>query len=246
MIRQAKHGKVGEIGCGRAQILTSGQVDPTNYTGCDFSSEMLAQNRHDFPQATFRTVQGDRPLPFEDASAEVVLSVFVLEHVVWPARFLSDLARICKPGGRIVMLCPDYYSRLSMASQIIGHGIDSGMQKLKRGHVVDAVWSSWVARWLLPAYLKKRLRGASDDPVFLMNANPSCFSRPFYPDADAVYVTHFGEIKRTLLGHGCCHRPDWIDPDARLLASQRRLIYSVFEKSTRMNQGTQSSQSSHD
>ncbi|MEC8195534.1 MAG: molybdopterin-binding protein, partial [Pseudomonadota bacterium] len=46
-----------------------------------------------------------------------------------------------------------------------------------------------------PSLIRRKLAKAHQTPVFLLNGNPACFSRPFYPDADAVYVTYEKEIE---------------------------------------------------
>lgn len=45
-------------------------------------------------------------LPFESASFDVVLCFQTLEHVEAPPQVLGELARICKPGGRIFLSIP--------------------------------------------------------------------------------------------------------------------------------------------
>jgi SAM-dependent methyltransferase len=45
-------------------------------------------------------------LPFEDGSYDVVLCFETLEHVEAPARLLSELARVCAPGGRVFVSIP--------------------------------------------------------------------------------------------------------------------------------------------
>lgn len=45
-------------------------------------------------------------LPFPDASFDVVLFSEVLEHVDEPARAVSEIARVLKPGGRLLLTVP--------------------------------------------------------------------------------------------------------------------------------------------
>lgn len=45
-------------------------------------------------------------LPFEDASFEAVLCYETLEHVEAPHQLLMELARVCKPGGRVFVSIP--------------------------------------------------------------------------------------------------------------------------------------------
>lgn len=55
-----------------------------------------------------RGVLGDgRSLPFDDASFDVVFSIYVLEHVADPASFSAEIARVLKPGGVVLGLTPN-------------------------------------------------------------------------------------------------------------------------------------------
>lgn len=45
-------------------------------------------------------------LPFPDASADLVTSIEVLEHLTEPDAAVAEFARICRPDGRIVVSVP--------------------------------------------------------------------------------------------------------------------------------------------
>ncbi len=52
-------------------------------------------------------VEGDAlSLPFADASFDSLMSTQVLEHVLDPRLALVNMARVLKPGGRIVLTAP--------------------------------------------------------------------------------------------------------------------------------------------
>lgn len=49
-------------------------------------------------------------LPFDDYSFDVIVSYETIEHLDAPDKFLSELKRVLKPGGTILISCPnDYY-----------------------------------------------------------------------------------------------------------------------------------------
>lgn len=48
-------------------------------------------------------IRPDGSLPLEDASFDAVLSTQVLEHVSDPALYLSECARVLRPGGRLLL-----------------------------------------------------------------------------------------------------------------------------------------------
>ena len=53
-------------------------------------------------------------LPFEDGAFDVVMSMSTVDHVPDPTgrqRFISEMARVARPGGRVVLTVPNRWSR---------------------------------------------------------------------------------------------------------------------------------------
>lgn len=70
---------------------------------CDFSAGMLAEGRRRHPDLTF--VAGDAlRLPFRDRSFDAVTISFGLRNVASVEDALAELARVTRPGGRLVVL----------------------------------------------------------------------------------------------------------------------------------------------
>jgi glycogen synthase len=68
---------------------------------CDVSSDMLEEARRRWPE--LELVQADaRSLPFEDASFDLVLAVDLVTHLPSLEEGVAELARVCRPGGRVV------------------------------------------------------------------------------------------------------------------------------------------------
>jgi demethylmenaquinone methyltransferase/2-methoxy-6-polyprenyl-1,4-benzoquinol methylase len=71
-------------------------------TACDFSNGMLEVGRKQYPHLNF--VQGDAMnLPFSDNSFDATTISFGLRNVQDPAKALSEMARVTRPGGRLVV-----------------------------------------------------------------------------------------------------------------------------------------------
>jgi demethylmenaquinone methyltransferase/2-methoxy-6-polyprenyl-1,4-benzoquinol methylase len=69
---------------------------------CDLSEGMIAVGRQRHPELAF--VQGDATdLPFEDASFDAVTISFGLRNVENTEKALREMARVVKPGGRLVI-----------------------------------------------------------------------------------------------------------------------------------------------
>ena len=60
-----------------------------------------------FPGAL--VVDANQPLPFADASFDLVWSSEVIEHLADPAASLAELWRVTRPGGELVLTTPNSY-----------------------------------------------------------------------------------------------------------------------------------------
>lgn len=94
-----------DVGCGTGVLtreLTRYVGDDGSATGFDLSESMLGVARERCPDATFK--QGNvMDLPFDDQSFDVVISSFMLMFVPDPKKALSEMQRVLKTGGRLVV-----------------------------------------------------------------------------------------------------------------------------------------------
>lgn len=96
-----------EVGVGTGLALPSYRSD-LKVTGIDFSEEMLAKAKLKAEQQNLQHVhelrQMDaRELDFEDASFDAVAAMHIISVVPEPERVMAEMARVCKPGGLIVI-----------------------------------------------------------------------------------------------------------------------------------------------
>ena len=100
-----------DIGCGEgtkmAHLLPSG----CHGTGVDISQRAIAMGKKAYPQYSFQVADITK-LPFEDASFEGVMTFFVLEHTDDPAKTIDEMLRVLRPGGILIILCPNFGSPL--------------------------------------------------------------------------------------------------------------------------------------
>ena len=76
----------------------------------DFSERMLsiAASRLEQAGLSFEPhLVRSFPLPFPDDSVDLVLSYETIEHICQRATFVSELARILKPGQWLILTCPN-------------------------------------------------------------------------------------------------------------------------------------------
>lgn len=61
----------------------------------------------------------DAPLPFPDASFDLIVSDFVFEHIADPKMVSEELRRVLKPGGWLCARTPNRYGLVSLATRLL-------------------------------------------------------------------------------------------------------------------------------
>jgi SAM-dependent methyltransferase len=223
ILREVRAGSaVLEVGCGRANVLSTCPDLASRYTGVDFSRELLLENSSRFPSARFVPVTSPQKLPFGDAMFDRVFCMYVLEHCVFPRLFLHECLRVVRPGGLFLLLCPNFLGQGQMPSQRAGSSMGNGRDKLRRGQLVDALTTGHDRKIRIPwAAFKARRAARAGRGGFWINTAPTCFADPFYVDADAVYLTYEWEILQELR-HAGADIADIGAEEARIFVSARR------------------------
>jgi SAM-dependent methyltransferase len=93
-----------DVGCGPGALALALAPIVADVVGVDPVPELLALARERAPaNATF--VEGDgTALAFDDASFDLASTMRTLHHVHRPELLLSELARVTRPGGRVLVI----------------------------------------------------------------------------------------------------------------------------------------------
>jgi SAM-dependent methyltransferase len=178
--------------------LRSGKIEPSRYTGIDFSQKVIAINRIAWPNATFLCIDDIACFPVRPGSYGFVFSHYVLEHCVFPNAFLDQCVRALRPQGTLSILSPDFLGVGRITSQRVGLSQGTGREKLARGHYWDALLTAFDSRIRMPLHAWTMRGMAKRKPRFFINLAPTCFADSFAPDIDAVYLTFADEIRSYL------------------------------------------------
>lgn len=163
---QSKPVRILEIGAGRSGFANA--LGPFRGSVIYHAQDVTEVNR------AFLETCADKVIidPVENLTEryDLIFHTFVLEHVVFPERFLEAVDRLLNSGGLHVVICPKY--------DVPGY-INPSMRHL-----------GWVKIVTLTLYLAwrrliARLHNQSD---FLINCVPAVFHVPWYRDADAVHL----------------------------------------------------------
>lgn len=97
---------VGDLGCGTGQVSDMLAPFVREVVAIDDSEPMLAAARarlERHPNVTLRT-GAIEALPIEDSSLDAAVLILVLHHVTDPGQGLREVARVLKPGGRLLVV----------------------------------------------------------------------------------------------------------------------------------------------
>jgi phosphatidylethanolamine/phosphatidyl-N-methylethanolamine N-methyltransferase len=101
-------GSVLEVGVGTG--LSLGHYGPkVRVTGIDFSPEMLARARARVEALKLKQVvalerMDARSVAFADETFDTVVAMHLISVVPEPERVVAEMARVCRPGGEILLL----------------------------------------------------------------------------------------------------------------------------------------------
>jgi SAM-dependent methyltransferase len=99
-------GRVIDVGCGTGLTLREFTPPARQLVGCDFSPQALGLSR---PRGLRDLLRADATrLPFRSDSADLVMALDVIEHLDDDAAALAEIARITRPGGRVLVHVPAF------------------------------------------------------------------------------------------------------------------------------------------
>jgi SAM-dependent methyltransferase len=103
--------KVLDHGCGDGTYFSflAERYGTGNIFGCDVSA-LRIQRCQDAGWSQAMVVDPEKPLPYDDGTFDLILSDQVIEHIPVAETFcaLSELARVLKAGGLLLMITPNY------------------------------------------------------------------------------------------------------------------------------------------
>ncbi len=141
-------GRILEVGVGTGISLPQ-YATTSRVTGVDISEDMLDKarartRRLNLPNVDAIRVGDAEALDFADESFDVVVAQYVVSAVANPRRALDEFARVCRPGGEIIIT-----TRVG-AEQGLRGGIERALMPIteRLGFRTDfpfALYTDWIA-----------------------------------------------------------------------------------------------------
>jgi SAM-dependent methyltransferase len=178
-----------ELGCGSAHLCPQVEERGGRYLGMDHSADLLEDNRRRFPCATFLPIASEPLTQFD-----LVASLYTIEHVVDPVAYLERAWGLCKPGGMVAIICPDFIDGEGFSPSIFYGKTPRRLREKLRGlDLSDALLHILDLKWKAPRWKAK----ARSTPVgaFWINTKPSeLFGARHNIDTDAVHLPRLTDL----------------------------------------------------
>jgi ubiquinone/menaquinone biosynthesis C-methylase UbiE len=179
--------KLLDVGCGAGQITIPAARAGIHATGVDIATNSLEQARARATSEGLKVQfdEGDaEQLPYPDASFDTVVSLVGAMFAPRPERVASEMTRVCRPGGRILMVN-------WTASGFVGQ-----MFKAIAKHVPPAPGIPSVMLWGDEATVRERLKDGIKELRLTKRIYPS-WSYPFaVPEVVEFFRQNYGPTQR--------------------------------------------------
>jgi 2-polyprenyl-3-methyl-5-hydroxy-6-metoxy-1,4-benzoquinol methylase len=113
--------RVLDVGC-RWGSLTRAYLEGNGVVGVDVDREALSEAAKLGIET--RWADAEQPLPFEDASFDVVVAGEIVEHLRDPDLFAREVQRVLRPGGRFVGSVPNFFRLRNRLAMLVGRPLD--------------------------------------------------------------------------------------------------------------------------
>jgi SAM-dependent methyltransferase len=100
--------RVLDLGCGAGRFVAALNEAGAEAVGVELAEAALERARHNAPGADLRLLGADGSLPLGHGEVDLVWCSEVLEHVPGTAALLTEVRRVLKPRGRLLVTVPDH------------------------------------------------------------------------------------------------------------------------------------------
>lgn len=106
-------GKLLDIGCGPGVTTPAIMNLGWQYEGMDISEKMIEEARVRVPNTIFHVASVEH-IPAKNATYDAVVAMGLVEYVENDSVAIREMSRVLRPGGRVFISLPNWYSPLRM------------------------------------------------------------------------------------------------------------------------------------
>ena len=143
-----------DAGCGRGRtFLYRRRLPSVRVVGLD-----LSPHARDNPNVDSQVTGTLEALPFPDASFDAVLCTHVAEHLACPEAAFNEMARVLRPGGRLLLLTPNRRHYVPLLARLLPMRLHAALNRRRGLNERDAFPTLYRAN--TAADLRRLVRGA--------------------------------------------------------------------------------------
>lgn len=169
-----------EFGAGRGGNIST---DPSPYrrwlqtlrgrcerlVGCDID-DIVSENPY-IDEAV--VIHPGKPLPFPDASFDLIVSNNVFEHVAEAEQVAAELLRVLKPGGTLCASTPNKFGYVALAAMLVRNTHHVAVLKRVQPQRLAVDVFPTLYRMNTPAIIQRLFGHAADVMIYMHSAEPS-------------------------------------------------------------------------
>jgi 2-polyprenyl-3-methyl-5-hydroxy-6-metoxy-1,4-benzoquinol methylase len=106
--RLGRDPRVLDIGCGEGQFAAALARTGADVVALDVAGEAVRRTLTRYPELDAHVIEPEAELPLPDASFDVVWAGETIEHVADTAGWLSELRRVLRSSGLLLLSTPDH------------------------------------------------------------------------------------------------------------------------------------------
>ncbi|MBL7206650.1 MAG: class I SAM-dependent methyltransferase [Candidatus Aenigmarchaeota archaeon] len=117
LLERNPNANVIDLGCGDGKFTSEikSKISCENIVGIDIENKLKGNN------IAFKEADLNKKFPFQDNSFDVIVSNQVIEHILYPFRFMKELYRILKPAGYVILSTENLASLDNIIAVIMGY-----------------------------------------------------------------------------------------------------------------------------
>jgi ubiquinone/menaquinone biosynthesis C-methylase UbiE len=203
-----------DVACGPGLVVCAFAPHVRQATGIDLTPAMLEEARKAAAQRRLRNIALDHgnvyALPYDDGGFSIVIARYAFHHLLDPFAALREMARVCAPGGRILVVdayAPEDPTQAAEYNRIErlrdpSHARALSLPELASLFSRCGLGQPWITSYELPVELKDLLARAFPNPgdeaeiasVFTAAAVDGRLGIPVRREGEAIHIAYQAAI----------------------------------------------------